>query len=165
MYSRIVYATYLQSNLNLLQSKAYLARCDWVACNLFYSQGRAVTWFNSLIHLLKIKPSAFFEKFVLFLEDKKLLDKEICNHKQIEKLQIDFINKILSERNLSKYYNLTKDIIMLNGALTRSYADGEDTELSLSYHPDDLMSEYAQDIKFFLSNAQKFSCKILVKNN
>ena len=136
-----------------------------IACNLFYSQGRAVTWFNSLIHLLKINPSAFFEKFVLFLEDKKLLDKEFCNHKQIEKLQIDYINKILFERNLSKYFNLIKDIIMLNGALTRSYADGEDTELSLSYHPDDLMSEYAQDIKFFLSNAQKFSCKVLVKNN
>lgn len=136
-----------------------------IACNFFYSQGRAVTWFNSLMHLLKMKPSNFFEKFVLFLENKKLLDKEICNHKQIEKLQIEFVNQILSERNLSKYFILTKDIIMLNGALTRSYADGEDTELSLSYHPDDLMSEYSQDLKFFLSNAQKFSCKVLVKNN
>ena len=136
-----------------------------IACNLFYSQGRAVTWFNSLIHLLKIKPSAFFEKFVLYLENKKLLDKEFCNHKEIEKLQIDFINQILSERNLSKYFILTKDIIMLNGALSRSYSDGENTELSLSYHPDDLMSEYSQDLKFFLSNAQKFSCKVLVKNN
>ena len=54
---------------------------------------------------------------------------------------------------------------MLNGALTRSYSDGENTELSLSYHPDDLMSDYSQDLKFFLSNAQKFSCKVLVKNN
>ena len=141
------------------------ARKISIACNLFYSQGRAVSWFNSLIHLLKMKPSNFFEKFVLFLEDKKLLDKEFCNHKEIEKLQIDFINQILSERNLSKYFILTKDIIMLNGALTRSYSDGENTELSLSYHPDDLMSEYSQDLKFFLSNAQKFSCKVLVKNN
>ena len=141
------------------------ARKISIACNLFYSQGRAVPWFNSLMHLLKMKPSNFFEKFVLFLEDKKLLDKEICNHKQIEKLQIEFVNNILKQKNFEKYYLLIKNLIELNGALSRSYADGESSELSLSYHPDDLMCEYAQDLKFFLSNAQKFSCKILVKNN
>ena len=141
------------------------ARKISIACNLFYSQGRAVPWFNSLMHLLKMKPSNFFEKFVLFLEDKKLLDKEICNHKQIEKLQIEFVNNILKQKNFEKYYLLIKNLIELNGALSRSYSDGENTELSLSYHPDDLMSEYSQDLKFFLSNAQKFSCKVLVKNN
>ena len=141
------------------------ARKISIACNLFYSQGRAVPWFNSLMHLLKMKPSNFFEKFVLFLEDKKLLDKEICNHKQIEKLQIEFVNNILKQKNFEKYYLLIKNLIELNGALSRSYSDGENTELSLSYYPDDLMSEYSQDLKFFLSNAQKFSCKVLVKNN
>ncbi|MEE0878660.1 MAG: B12-binding domain-containing radical SAM protein [Treponemataceae bacterium] len=141
------------------------ARKISIACNLFYSQGRAVPWFNSLMHLLKMKPSNFFEKFVLFLEDKKLLDKEICNHKQIEKLQIEFVNNILKQKSFEKYYLLIKNLIELNGALSRSYSDGENTELSLSYHPDDLMSEYSQDLKFFLSNAQKFSCKVLVKNN
>ena len=141
------------------------ARKISIACNLFYSQGRAVSWFNSLMHLLKMKPSNFFEKFVLFLEDKKLLDKEICNHKQIEKLQIEFVNNILKQKNFEKYYLLIKNLIELNGALSRSYSDGENTELSLSYHPDDLMSEYSQDLKFFLSNAQKYSCKVLVKNN
>ena len=141
------------------------ARKISIACNLFYSQGRAVPWFNSLMHLLKMKPSNFFEKFVLFLEDKKLLDKEICNHKQIEKLQIEFVNNILKQKNFEKYYLLIKNLIELNGALSRSYSDGENTELSLSYHPDDLMSEYSQDLKFFLSNAQKYSCKVLVKNN
>ena len=141
------------------------ARKISIACNLFYSQGRAVSWFNSLMHLLKMKPSNFFEKFVLFLEDKKLLDKEICNHKQIEKLHIEFVNNILKQKNFEKYYLLIKNLIELNGALSRSYSDGENTELSLSYHPDDLMSEYSQDLKFFLSNAQKYSCKVLVKNN
>ncbi|MBQ1197667.1 MAG: DUF4080 domain-containing protein [Spirochaetaceae bacterium] len=141
------------------------ARKISIACNLFYSQGRAVPWFNSLMHLLKMKPSNFFEKFVLFLEDKKLLDKEICNHKQIEKLQIEFVNNILKQKNFEKYYLLIKNLIELNGALSRSYSDGENSELSLSYHPDDLMSEYSQDLKFFLSNAQKYSCKVLVKNN
>ena len=141
------------------------ARKISIACNLFYSQGRAVPWFNSLMHLLKMKPSNFFEKFVLFLEDKKLLDKEICNHKQIEKLQIEFVNNILKQKSFEKYYLLIKNLIELNGALSRSYSDGENTELSLSYHPNDLMSEYSQDLKFFLSNAQKYSCKVLVKNN
>ena len=135
------------------------------ACNLFYSQGRAVSWFNSLLHLLKMKPSLFFEEFYKFLELKNKVDVEICNHKEIEILQIAFVNELLTKKNLSKYFVLVKNIIELNGAFSRSYADGESTELVLSYHPDDLMCEYAQDIKFFLSNAQKFSCKILVKNN
>ena len=135
------------------------------ACNLFYSQGRAVSWFNSLLHLIKMKPSFFFEEFYKFLEFKNKVDTEVCNHKEIELLQIAFVNDLLNKKNLSKYFTLVKNIIELNGALSRSYADGESSELSLSYHPDDLMCEYAQDIKFFLSNAQKFSCKILVKNN
>ena len=135
------------------------------ACNLFYSQGRAVSWFNSLLHLLKMKASLFFEEFYKFLELKNKVDFEICNHKEIENLQIAFVNELLTKKNLAKYFILVKNIIELNGAFSRSYADGESTELTLSYHPDDLMCEYAQDIKFFLSNAQKFSCKILVKNN
>ena len=161
----------LQPHYHVIESDTFSkveiekARKISIACNLFYSQGRAVPWFNSLMHLLKMKPSNFFEKFVLFLEDKKLLDKEICNHKQIEKLQIEFVNNILKQKNFEKYYLLIKNLIELNGALSRSYSDGENTELSLSYHPDDLMSEYSQDLKFFLSNAQKYSCKVLVKNN
>lgn len=136
-----------------------------IACNLFYSQGRAVSWFNSLLHLLKLKSSVFFESFVDFLLDKNLLEKNICNHKEIEKLQLEFINKILKQKNLEKYYLLVKNIIELNGALSRSYADGEETKLNLSYHPDDLLSEYSQDIKYFYLNAQKFNCKVLVKDN
>ena len=141
------------------------ARKISIACNLFYSQGRAVSWFNSLLHLLKMKPSLFFEEFYKFLELNNKVDNEIYNHKQIEKLQIEFVNNILKQKNFEKYYVLIKNIIELNGALSRSYSDGENTELSLSYHPDDLLSEYSQDLKFFLSNAQKYSCKVLVKNN
>ncbi len=141
------------------------ARKISIACNLFYSQGRAVSWFNSLIHLLKIKSSTFFESFVDFLSDKNLLENNICNHKEIEKLQIEFVNKILKQKNLEKYYLLVKNIIELNGSLSRSYADGEESKLNLSYHPDDLLSKYSQDIRYFYSNAQKFNCKILVKNN
>jgi hypothetical protein len=132
---------------------------------LFYSQGRAVSWFNSVLHLLKFKPSIFFEKFVDFLSEKNLLEKNICNHKEIEKLQIEFMNKILKQKNFEKYYSLVKNIIELNGGLSRSYADGEETKLNLNYHPDDLLSEYSQDLKYFYLNAQKYNCKVLIKNN
>ncbi len=135
------------------------------ACNLFYSQGRAVSWFNSVLHLLKLKPSIFFEKFVDFLSEKNLLEKNICKQKEIEKLQIEFMNKILKQKNFEKYFTLVKNIIELNGALTRSYADGEGTKLNLNYHPDDLLSEYSQDLKYFYLNAQKYNCKVLIKNN
>ena len=135
------------------------------ACNLFYSQGRAVPWFNSLLHLLKIQAVPFFYKFADFLVScgkTDILDSYCIKHKEIEQLQLQFVRSLLKEKQLEKYTDLVCDIILLNGAYSRLYSDGEKTTLKLHYHPDDLLSEYAQDIRYFFQNVKKssFSFKV-----
>ena len=71
---------------------------------------------------------------------------------QIEALQKEFVFLRLKSRGLQKYTALVGDIISLNGALSRCQGEGEECTLELSWHPDDLMSQYASDIPFFFAN-------------
>ena len=48
-----------------LERAALLAR----ACDVFYTQGRAVTWFLSMLHSVKLKPSQFFQDFADYLAE------------------------------------------------------------------------------------------------
>ena len=48
-----------------------------------------------------MKASLFFEEFYKFLELKNKVDVEICYHKEIENLQIAFVNELLTKKNLS----------------------------------------------------------------
>ena len=58
------------------------------ACNIFYNQGRAVPWFNTICQCLKIKPAQFFIIFAQFLDQEKInIDCNSASHKEIEKLQ------------------------------------------------------------------------------
>ena len=124
------------------------------AVNLFYTEGRAVPWFNSVLGLLHEKPSAFFEGFSAFLESRQELMglAEGLSLLQIEALQKEFVFLRLKSRGLQKYTALVGDIISLNGALSRCQGEGEECTLELSWHPDDLMSQYASDIPFFFAN-------------
>lgn len=139
------------------------------AATIFYSQGRAVSWFNSLLKPLKQKPSVFFENFFKFMEKTALYSNKIeCNphgciaHREIEKLQIDFIREEYARCNLKYLLPVALDLVRINGAFSRAYADGEISNLHLNYHPEDLLSPYALDIVFFAKNAKKHSCSIKV---
>ncbi|MCR5699147.1 MAG: radical SAM protein [Treponemataceae bacterium] len=150
-------------------SSSDLAKAERLSksCNLFYSQGRAVPWFNSLLHLLKMQSVPFFYKFADFLVSSgksDILDSYCCKHKEIEQLQLQFVRSLLKEKQLEKYTDLVCDIILLNGAYSRLYSDGETTALKLHYHPDDLLSEYAQDIRYFFQNAKKGNFTFKVAN-
>jgi hypothetical protein len=50
----------------------------------------------------------------------------------------------------------------MNNALSRCTADGRESRISLRYHPDDIMSEYAMDLTFFARNCGRESCKVRV---
>ena len=52
-----------------LQKAASLAR----AVNLFYTQGRAVSWFNCIIYHLHKKPSVFLGEFEKYLREEKIM--------------------------------------------------------------------------------------------
>ncbi|MBO5137587.1 MAG: radical SAM protein [Spirochaetaceae bacterium] len=130
------------------------------AASIFYSQGRAVSWFISLLKPLKQKPSSFFEEFST---SNAVSQNCVCiKHQEIEKLQIDYIKKRYLQSNLKQILPAALDLIRINGAMSRAYAENLSTELHLSYHPEDLLSPYAQDIIFFAKNAKKFSCNVKI---
>jgi len=163
------------------------------ACNVFYNKGRAVPWFTSLMKALQIKPSKFFKDFIAWYESKKCnfapkngkklsieeLSLACVSHKEVEKLQLDFLRDFLdggfssgkvdgktgvksSGKTGKKQYLLptVENLIRFNGAISRVTADGTKEKLSLAFHPDDLASPYAADMVFFAKNCGRFGCEV-----
>ena len=154
------------------------------ACNVFYNQGRAVPWFSSLMKALQIKPSKFFKDFIAWYESKKCnfapkngnklsieeLSLACVSHKEVEKLQLDFLRDYLdggfsSGKTGKKQYLLPtiENLIRFNGAISRVTADGTKEKLCLAFHPDDLASPYAADMVFFAKNCGRFGCEVAIE--
>ncbi|MCQ2981534.1 MAG: radical SAM protein [Treponemataceae bacterium] len=134
------------------------------ATTLFYTSGRAVPWFASVMHLLKMPSSQFLERFAVWLQKNGPIDDTLAFDRILE-LQVAFVKTLLTERNKAACIDLVTDIIRLNGALSAFTAEGTESTVSLHYHPDDLLSEYASDLVFFQKNAQKFTNRTKVFNN
>jgi len=141
------------------------------ACDIFYTQGRAVTWFLSALHPVRLKPAQFFQDFARFLAEDATQRKHPrlaggapveLTQKEAEKLQLDFIEKKYREKEKAFLLPVIRDIILLNGAWTRALAEGDEATLSLSYHPEDLMSPDAMDLEYFNDNAYMENCTVRV---
>ena len=133
------------------------------ACNIFYNQGRAVPWFNTICQSLKIKPSQFFVLFGNYMEQEKInINCDTAKHIQIEKLQKDFIKKIFTEKKLHKQLTVALDLITLHGAMSRKLSTGTKEEINLSYPIEFLTSEYSFDLDFFANNVRIKKGKIKI---
>lgn len=138
------------------------------ACSLFYNQGRAVPWFNTICHGAKIRPSQFFSEFSDFLAARKsggagkteTPDFTKLEHSQIEKIQLDFVKELFSRKHLDRLYPAAKDIIAFNGAISRTQDCGKSETIKLSYNADYIASEYASDLNFFVQNVRPKACRI-----
>ena len=147
-----------------LAKAASLAR----ATNLFYTQGRAVPWFNSVLFPLKIKASQFFTEFSQYMVEQKIdfaLSK--CQSgeeksRKITEIQKAFVSKKYREKHLDKLLPAAEDLILINGALGLCTFDGTESEFTTHYHPDDVMSEYGTDLQFFADNCGKQKCRVKV---
>lgn len=137
------------------------------AINVFYSLGRAVPWFNSVLKPLKIAPSKFFSDFAEwqrcnncgYESRQKLLD---ASHKEIEKMQIVFLEEKYSEKRLEHLLPVVSDLVRINGAFSRLEGEGEETELKLNFSPDDLMSPAAFDVNSFADNVCMEECRVKI---
>ncbi len=137
------------------------------ACSVFYSAGRAVPWFLSLLKPLRIPPSRFFADFSEWLRcnnysENKGFDPFAVKHVDIEKMQLLFLQMKYEEKNVSHIFPVAKEIIRLNGAFSRLAGEGEETELELDYNPDDLFSPYSQDVVAFSENVYMEHCLIRI---
>ncbi len=127
---------------------------------LFYTQGRAVPWFLSLIKPLQKKPSAVIIDFLNFLNEKHISLQKKFLFDDIVELQKDFIKMQYSKKNVKHLIRFAADMIDLNAAISAYTADGQESCVSINYHPDDLLSPYSQDPKYFVQHAEKFSCTV-----
>ena len=130
------------------------------ACSFFYNEGRAVPWFNSVCRCLKITGTKLFE---LFFDKEMSFNKECencCDHKLIEKLQLNFLNKIFSERKMERYFKVAEDIIKFYGAISRTTSTRKSEIIQLNYNAEYIASEYATDIRWFAENIKMQKSKI-----
>lgn len=135
------------------------------ACRTFYSSGRAVSWFLSVLRPLKIYPSRFFEDFAEWqlcnnCDYKSGFIPENENHLSIEKMQLLFLEQKYEEKNCHEQKTAVQDIVRINGAFSRLVGDNKESTLETSYNPDDLFSEEAFDITAFSENVCMEHCKI-----
>ena len=131
------------------------------ACSYFYNAGRAVTWFNAVCRVLRMKPSKFFE---LLYQKQGALCEAVCSceckHSDIEKIQFDFLRELFLERGLGKYFNVVEDVVKFYGAISRTTDTGREETLVLHYNADYIASDYASDIRWFAENIKPQKCRI-----
>ena len=148
-----------------------------LATNLFYTKGRAVAWFNSILYVLREKPSEFLKGFTNYLESGILLSEQKNkftstgsirdwsaekNSTQIEELQLAFVQKKFREKHKERFLPAAEDLIRMHAALGRCTFDGTESSFTTHFHPDDVMSEYGTDIEFFTENCGKQKCRVKV---
>ena len=137
------------------------------ACRTFYTSGRAVPWFLSVLKPLRIYASRFFADFAEWqrcnnCDYRSGFVPEAVPHKEIEKMQELFLEQKYEEKSQHALIPLVKDIVALNGAMSRLAGEGEESTVVTSYHPDDLLSEEALDLVSFSENVCMEECKVRI---
>ena len=137
------------------------------ACRTFYTAGRAVPWFLSVLKPLRIYPSRFFSDFAEWqrvnnCSYKSGFNPEGENHKSIEKMQLLFLDEKYEEKHCHSLISLMHDIVKINGAMSRLAGEGEETTITTSYNPDDLFSEESCDLTAFAENVCMEECKVRI---
>lgn len=135
------------------------------ACRTFYSAGRAVPWFLSVLKPLRIYPSRFFADFAEWqrcnnCDFKSGYVPEAEKHIAIEKMQLLFLDVKYEEKNCGGMETVVRDIVALNGAMSRLAGEGEESVVETSYNPDDLLGPESMDIVSFCENVCMEECKV-----
>ena len=81
------------------------------ACDIFYSRGKAVAWFNAAAAAVKLSPSAFLGSFARFLESKGVRGEQEIADREIRDLQRAFLEQIFQERKKGRLLPLALDLV------------------------------------------------------
>lgn len=144
-------ATFSTQDIKMTKDTAF-------ACQVFYSWGRAVTWFLAVLKPLRMSADKFFRDFAEWqklnscgLDSSWNIDK--ASHKEIEKMQLSFLKFKYEEKQKSELFEVVSNVVRLNGALSRCYGEGEESTVDLSYNPDELLGGGAMEIQSFFDNS------------
>lgn len=137
------------------------------ACRVFYSAGRAVPWFLSVLKPLKIYPSKFLSDFAEWqrvnnCDYKSGFVPESEKHISLEKMQLLFTNQKYEEKGKHDLFMAVTDLIKLNGAISRLCAEDEESVVNSFYNPDDIFSPESMDLTSFVENVCMENCKVKI---
>lgn len=83
------------------------------ACDIFFTRGKAVAWFNSVINALKLKPAQFLKLFGEWLSSGKganAAESDFSDH-EIWLMQRIFLKQIFRARNLQRFLPIVLDLV------------------------------------------------------
>jgi hypothetical protein len=96
------------------------------ACDLFYSRGRAVSWFLQAVKPLKMRPAAFLGRFASAAEEDGLFGRDLASpliaSSRIEVVQLAFLESEYRAKGLDSLVPALRDIVTFNGAWGRATA-------------------------------------------
>jgi hypothetical protein len=82
-----------------------------LACDIFYSRGKAVAWFNAVVAALKLSPSAFLAAFSAFLLKSGTRREEEIEEQEIWGLQREFLAELFREKKKPRLLPLALDLV------------------------------------------------------
>jgi radical SAM superfamily enzyme YgiQ (UPF0313 family) len=121
-----------------------------LACDRFYSAGRAVGWFRAALAPLRSLPSAFLRGYAAWLSRLG----EQGPRGSIEAEQLGFLEEGYRADGLDALLPALRDLVRLHGAWGRALAEGETTRLELSYEPEEALAAGAAGLAAFARAAR-----------
>ena len=80
------------------------------ACDIFYSRGKAVAWFNAVVSALKLSPADFLSAFSRFLGSRAGKGEQEIAEQEIWGLQREFLGEQFRERKKTRLLPLALDL-------------------------------------------------------
>jgi hypothetical protein len=83
------------------------------ACDIFYTRGKAVAWFNAICAALGLQPSDILQKFCLWLTETKrsVTQESDCSDAEVVSLQVSFLIRLFSDKKVRRYLPLVLDLV------------------------------------------------------
>lgn len=83
------------------------------ACDIFYTRGRAVAWFNGVLHVLDLRPAEFLQRFAEWLAGEKEGGggEADLTDEQIWRLQRIFLTGVFSPKKLKRFLPAVLDLV------------------------------------------------------
>lgn len=132
-----------------LEKAEDLARC----CGVFYSAGRAVGWFEPVVKPLRKSPSAFLESIAGRAEaffQRAGGDADRLRQADIEAFQLEVLADAYRAAGMDALLPAARDLVRLHGAWSRALAEGQSSELELSWDPEDLFGPASRNLAAFV---------------
>lgn len=142
----------LQETNSFREPEMAVATTLATACDIFYTRGKAVAWFNAIVSVLGLKPSVFIQKFADFLIGLRGhgVRESDFNDDEIFDLQKEFLRQLFKGKKVSRFLPLVLDLVTyhnLYAATLLAPFNHQDSDRQL---PDDLFS-----VRFKLSPATR----------